>query len=260
MKNILNNIGFSLLSLMITVVLIVILSTLVFLWIDPLAQTGAAKDNARVQAVNVLAVAIKQYSNEHSGALPVLGSITTSSKKVLCSTQSGASVDCGLSSEACLRIADPDFYTYIHQLPIDPDKTSEQDTGYYLQKDNVTGQLIVGVCNPYDTAINKTFGLKVSCDAYAGGYCWKISDTASQNCNSVCSANGLTCVESVSYGPDVDCALNLGLATSSTACDTSCSSGSIVGNYPSATSCYYNTGPVSCTATVTSYLNICPCQ
>ncbi len=262
-----NNKGVSLIGLMVTVVLVVTLTTLVFLWIDPLGQSGDAKDTQRLQAVNILSAAIKDYSLEHKGALPVLGSVTTSSKKVLCTTQSGTNITCGASSEPCLRIADADFYNdNLFQLPIDPDTTNEQDPGFYLQKDTTTGQLIVGACDSYGVAINKKFGLKVSCDAYADGHCWNISDTVAQDCNSVCADNGLACLTDVTYGPDEDdadsgfCALNLAMATSSTDCDTSCSESTIVGNYPGGTSCYYDNDTIDCTASAANYYNICPCE
>lgn len=206
MKNQLqNNQGFNLLGLMVAVVIVIILSTLTFMWLDPLEQSGKAKDLQRTKAVNVLSAAFKDYSNENGGALPFLGSVTTSSKKVLCQTQSGSDVTCDVSTGPCLRIADEHFYTNnLFELPIDPNKTSEQDTGYYVQKDPSTGQLIVGACNNYGEAINKKTGLKASCDIYAGGRCWYLSDIDTDHCDDVCARESLECVDNVIYGPDID--------------------------------------------------------
>jgi len=163
--------GISLISLMVTVVLVVVLSTLVFLWIDPLAQTGSAKDKVRLQAVNILMVAIKDYSNDHNGSLPFTGIISTSSKIVLCTSPGVVMPSCDSDTSQCLRVDDDDFYKYLYELPVDPNKSSQQDTGYYAQKDETTGQLIVGACDTYGSAITKMSGLKVSCYAYAEGTC-----------------------------------------------------------------------------------------
>lgn len=250
---------------MVTVVIFLTLSTLVFLWINPLAETGDAKDKSRIQHVNILAAAIKDYALDHNGALPVLGEIATSTKQVLCATQGGSDVTCDTDTALCLQIAVADFYSdYLPELPVDPDKSNDQDTGYYLQKDTDTGQLIVGSCETYgSTAITKMPGLFVSCDAYAGGYCWKISDTAGQDCNAVCNANSLICIDNVTYGPDADCALNLAFGGSS-ACNISCaasdSSGGLVANHNSTNDCYYRTVGMDCDASLSNYLNICPCQ
>lgn len=266
-----NKKGFNLIGLMMSVILVVILSTLVFLWLNPLQQTGSAKDKSRLQAINTLALAIQEYSYEHHGALPFLGSVTTTSKKVICQTQSGDDVTCDTSTGPCLRIADPDFYNnHLFELPIDPDKTSEQDTGYYVQKDLTTGQLIVGACDTYSSSpISKQTGLQVSCDVYAGGFCWYLADTAMTSCDTVCSNNGLLCASNASYEEDLDdegngyCALNRALGGESI-CGTSCvkynGSGGIVANADASSKCLYRSQVIDCTETASGWLNICPCE
>jgi type II secretory pathway pseudopilin PulG len=220
-----NKKGFSMAQLIITVAVIAVLSASVLLWVDPLARIGTAKNKKRSQNIGILAAAIADYAGEHKGALPVLGAVTTD-KKVLCSSQGGSNLSCDGDSQLCL-IVDSEFLNYIGQLPRDPDKTSNADSGYYLQKD-ANGNLVVGACETYDSeTITNLPNLKVSCAVYGGGYCWYLGDTINSTCDTACSALSLDCVKNISDVDDVDssgtafCGINKALTGD---CGDSCTS------------------------------------
>ncbi|PWB38369.1 MAG: hypothetical protein C3F02_04320 [Parcubacteria group bacterium] len=135
--------GFTLASLVVTIALVVILSALVFIWIDPIAKVRAAKDAVRQNDVLTINLAMVKYANDHNGSLPLSATLTTA-KKVLCST--AANIDCDGETEACLIISDNDFFQgYLGTLPVDPDLTSTANTGYYMKKDS-GGNLQIGSC------------------------------------------------------------------------------------------------------------------
>lgn len=259
--------GFTMVQLIMTVSIILIVGVSVLLWIDPVARINTAKDTRRQQDISVLSLAISDYTRDHNGALPILGAVT-SGKKVLCTSQSGSNLSCDGSSLPCIRIADQDFYTnYLKDLPIDPDKTSNTDTGYYLKK-GATGQLVIGACtNGSGQKVVSTSTAMVTCDAYAGGNCWIIDDSYNQTCNAACADVGLRCVSGVSYGPDVDsgdsnyCALGKALSGD---CSQSCSLAT--SGYPPYTSddwadCWTQTTVVFCGQSPgANKFAICPCQ
>ena len=258
-----NKQGVSMMQLIITMSILLVLAAATFIWIDPLARIGEAKNKRRTQDVNFLAAAIFDYAGDHNGALPVLGSVTTN-KKVLCSSQGGADLSCDGTNELCLTIDDDDFYKYLGALPFDPDKNSAADTGYYLQKDG-NNNLVVGSCDSYDSAvIIKQLGLKVSCSVYGGGYCWYKGASANINCDTVCSALSLDCVKNVMYGPDKDsggtafCRLNQDFDVT---CSTCILTSTSTPPWYSGTDCTIQIGAVTCgqASGATNY-PICVCN
>ncbi|MFA6307331.1 MAG: type II secretion system protein [Patescibacteria group bacterium] len=197
--------AFSLLQLIVVMTILIVLAAATFIWIDPLAQVGKTKNQTRVQDVNILAAALSDYANDHGGALPILGKLNQTYKRVLCTSQSGSNLTCDGDSRLCLLVDDNDFYKYINTLPVDPDKSSTADTGYYLKKDS-NGLLVVGACTSYNSEIiNKTTSIKASCPAYGGGHCWYVYSASNTTCDNICENYAkLKCVEGASYGPDVD--------------------------------------------------------
>ena len=264
--------GFTMLQLIIVVAIILVLSAAVFTWIDPVAKIGETKNNKRTQDINIIATAIAEYSGDHKGVLPVIGEVATSTKKVLCSSQSGSTLDCDGDSAIRLKVDDPDFYKYLSEFPYDPDKDSSEDTGYYLFKDS-NGQLEVGACDTYDNeSISRTLSIKVTCPAYAGGECWYVSyDRVGDDCDDVCAEYNLTCVNNAVYGPDVDseetgfCALNqafgyMGELRCASGCSSSDSSSGPPANQNGASACYYRTHPVVCSGSTSGFFSVCPCE
>jgi type II secretory pathway pseudopilin PulG len=261
--------GLTLVGMIMVTMILVILATAVFMWVDPVAKIGDTKDQRRQEAMLMLAEAISEYTYDHKGALPVLGSVTTSTKKVLCESQSGDDVSCGGDTARCLRIAHEDFYSnYLQQLPIDPDKSANTDTGYYLKKGS-NNALLIGSCSSYGSeAIISTTSIKVTCDAYAGGYCWYSAPAADYSCDNTCVGIDKVCVDRAQYASDVDsdgvgfCALSRDIADSYYECGSGCeltttnSPGKIFG----ASACKYREYPIDCSRKDSNYRNLCPCE
>lgn len=219
-----NYAGFTLPQLIITLSVVLILAASVVFWLDPLARIGDAKDKRRKNDIAMIADALSDYSKDHKGRLPILGVVNTY-KKVLCASQSGSNLSCDGTSQLCLTV-DDDFYKYLGQLPVDPDKTSTADTGYYLIKDD-DGTLEVGACDTYGSdEISLDTRIEVNCARYGGGYCWYKASSYNLDCDAVCAGLGLNCVDNFRYGADVDsnndlfCMLNKSFVVN---CQTTCS-------------------------------------
>lgn len=245
------------LELVIVVTMILVLGTAAFIWIDPVERINDAKVAKRRDDLNVLSAAFIAYAQSHKGALPVLGQITTA-KKVLCATQSGTLLTCDTDTEYCLKIDDQDFFDKnITNLPIDPNKSSTNDTGYYLRKDD-SGNIIVGACDTTAGSVAERPQLRATCDAYGGGYCWYGGTESTASCDTICAAEGLTCV-SVTQSADALCLL--GEAGSASYSCSSCSAGTS-GDAPSwlsANTCKYQVGALDCADTNTAN-PVCPCE
>ena len=245
------------LELVIIVSVILVLGTAVTIWIDPVARIGDAKQAKRRDDVNMLSAAFTEYAQAHQGALPILGAVT-SEKKVICGTQSGAPLTCDTSTELCLKIDDPDFFSKnITNLPIDPDKSSDSDTGYYLKKDE-NNNISIGACEHGRGYVYERPQLRATCDAYGGGYCWYAAGVSTASCNTICEAEGLTCVSS---SQAVDTLCLIGDAGSADYSCGGCSAGTS-GDAPSWLSdntCKYQVGTLDC-ADANTANPVCPCQ
>ncbi|PIR06492.1 MAG: hypothetical protein COV55_03045 [Candidatus Komeilibacteria bacterium CG11_big_fil_rev_8_21_14_0_20_36_20] len=260
-----NSRGITLVGLIITVGILAILFGVAYATINPVTRLKNAEDEARRHDILFLSDALFQYARDHRGVLPVLGEITTN-KKVICSAQ-GALRSCAGDNEYCILIDDQDFFDdYLSELPIDPDLTSDTNTGYYLQKDSDTGYLIVGACSTNGNAITHKSAIKVSCAAYGGGYCWYFASSVNQTCNTVCANNDLVCVPNVTPGPDTGprsfyfCSLNKVFDSCSGGCTDEAGSNRPPTVNPTTGACEIYYPDLSCTYSSASYKNICPCQ
>ncbi|MDQ5938639.1 MAG: Type secretion system protein [Patescibacteria group bacterium] len=249
--------GFTMLELVIIVSIILGLGAAVVIWIDPVERIGAAKQAKRQDDVTVLSVAFSDYAKTHKGALPVLGTVTTT-KKVICNNQTNELLTCDADIEYCLKIDDADFFNKnITNLPIDPDKSSDSDTGYYIQKD-ANNNIIIGACD-------HTFGyaydrpqLRATCDAYGGGYCWYGGTESTASCDTICEAEGLSCA-TINQAADTLCLLG-DAGSASYSCGT-CTAGTS-GDAPSwlsANTCKYQVDTLDCSGANTAN-PVCPCQ
>lgn len=249
--------GFTMLELVIVISIILALGVATLIWIDPVERIGAAKQARRQDDVMTLSAALTDYAKTHKGALPVLGAVTTE-KKVICNTQSGAQLVCDTSTEYCLKIDDADFFAKnITNLPIDPDKSSDSDTGYYIEKD-ANNNIIIGACDhTFGYAYDKP-QLRATCDAYGGGYCWYGGTESTASCDTICAAEGLTCA-SINQAADNLCLL--GDAGSASYNCASCIAGTS-GDAPSwlsANTCKYQVDTLDCSGANTAN-PVCPCQ
>ncbi len=252
-----NQHGFTMLELVIIVSVILALGAAVTIWIDPVQRIGDAKQAKRQEAVMMLSTAFTEYAQSHKGALPIFGEITTEAK-VICNNQTGQLLTCDTSSEYCLAIDDADFFTKnISNLPIDPDKSSDSDTGYYIRKD-ADNNIIIGACD-------HTFGyaydrpqLRSTCDAYAAVYCW-YGEASTDSSYTICANAGLTCV-SLSHTADSLCLISNG-GNGSYTCASGCSIGTSTQppTWTTGNVCTYQNGTLDCAAS-SSNNAVCPCQ
>jgi prepilin-type N-terminal cleavage/methylation domain-containing protein len=123
--------GFTLLEVLLVVGIITILAAIVIVAINPSKQFGDAKNAQRRGDVNTVLNAVYQYSIDNGGNLPGPGVIPTSPTFTeVCRTT--PAVDCtGLIDLAQLTNSG----TYLVSLPIDPQETDTDSTGYEISKD-----------------------------------------------------------------------------------------------------------------------------
>jgi type II secretory pathway pseudopilin PulG len=248
--------AFTMLELIIIVSVILVLGTAVLIWVDPVERINDAKLARRQDDVMVLSAAFTDYTQSHKGALPIFGEITTA-KKVICNNQTGLPLTCDTASELCLKISDTDFFTKnITNLPIDPDKTSDSDTGYYIKKDS--NNISIGACDYTAGYAYDRPQLRATCDAYGGGYCWYGAGASTASCDTICANEGLSCV-SLSQAVDSLCLIG-DAGSASYSCGT-CTAG-VSGDAPTWTAsntCTYQVGILNC-ADANAANPVCPCQ
>lgn len=185
--------GFTLVGLIMAVAILAILSTAIFVSVNPVDRVDRAKDIRRQQDLSMLAKALKDYTLDNQGQLPFTGDITTR-KRVLCNN--ATRLTCGADSDICLEITNTDFLnSYLPTLPVDPDKTNSADSGYYIQGDLSTGQLTIGACDYEQAEVTQVARIKttvLNCDSTGvayGGYCW-YGGASNQTCDSACATHG----------------------------------------------------------------------
>ena len=217
----------------------------------------SASDGTSTSAVNV------SWSRTGDGAAGV-----RYSPNGLTGCKTGSNLSCSGDSQICLTIDDDDFYKYLGKLPYDPDKDSNSDSGYYLQKD-ANDNLIVGSCASYNSEeIIKRPKVRINCLVYAGGYCWHLSENDNTTCNAVCSGFNLDCINGATYGPDLDsednayCALQKHI--NSGYCPLVCSELGAIGSPPIISislTCQIQNGPLDCNhSSDHNEFPVCPCQ
>ncbi len=281
-----NQRGFSLIGLVGALSIMAVLIAFILLELDPAEKIDQAKDSKRQQDVLTLAYALDDYMKNNT-SLPD-GIELTTDKSVLCT--SAAQLDCADDADIdCLVLnREGEFLTkYLEDLPVDPDKTDTNDSGYYLQLD-ANNKIVVGSCSVSVSADEEiTYVTQASaapasapwsCSG-AGGYehgshCWFLANARNKNCNTVCSDFGLTCEASVTPSDWATCTVFQNLSPGGTTCMTSCYiyTGATdyvywPGFYDNGTATYY---PKYCYVDVnkvmncantpnSSYRQVCPC-
>jgi prepilin-type N-terminal cleavage/methylation domain-containing protein len=114
--------GFTLLEILLVIALIVILTGIVIVAINPINQLGTARDAQRKSDIGTIYKAVNQYLIDH-GSFP---STITSTLTPICNSGSNISPSC--SGTVNLSSLVP---TYIVSIPKDPNATI--DTGYRIQ-------------------------------------------------------------------------------------------------------------------------------
>ena len=124
--------GFTLLEILLVVAAIGILAGIVIFAINPAKQLGATRDAQRKVDINTILNATYQYIIDNNGLPP---SITSSSTEI-----------CRTSAVSCSGYIDLSVLTnlekYLISLPIDPQNTSTNGTGYFI-KATANGRITV---------------------------------------------------------------------------------------------------------------------
>jgi len=145
-----NKRGFTLPELIIVISVIAILASIVIFGANIISRTGNAKNVKRWEDVTAIGKAVELYQLDNDALPSDLSNVTvwSNQKQVLCS--SAASLTCDGQTRACLVINDSDFLgKYIPALPVDPEKSSDVDTGYYITRTG-TNMMTFGACSSYN--------------------------------------------------------------------------------------------------------------
>jgi prepilin-type N-terminal cleavage/methylation domain-containing protein len=112
------NKGFTLIELLVVIAIIAILSTVVFVALDPATRFADARDSRRWSDVNSILTAVHQCVVDNAGSLTVCGITNTTTNSL---------------GTAGLDLSTP-LAKYLKTIPIDP-QGSAASTGYTLQAD-----------------------------------------------------------------------------------------------------------------------------
>jgi len=138
------NRGFTLIELLVTISIISILIAAIFIALNPPELFAEARNARRWMEVDSIAKAIRIY--ELGGQISGID-INYSSAQVLGKASSGCD-NCRAkpSVPACLDLSNT-LKTLLPEMPIDPKNGTEENTLYYVNKDE-NGILEVGACEP----------------------------------------------------------------------------------------------------------------
>jgi prepilin-type N-terminal cleavage/methylation domain-containing protein len=123
--------GFTLIELLVVIAIIAILSTVVFVALDPVKRFADARDSRRWNDVNSILTAVHQHIVDNDGDLPLV--LTTGQA----STEIGS---CG----SCDNVA-ASLSAYLKTMPLDPTSGTAVNTGYFVE---VNSNNIVTVSAP----------------------------------------------------------------------------------------------------------------
>lgn len=141
--------GFTLVELIIVIAIVGLVAVAVIIASDPAKRIGESQDSRRWADLVSIAKAVEFYTADN-GQLPSDFSTSTvgvGSKVVLCSSSS--TLTCDGQTKGCLVVDDTDFLgVYLNNLPIDPSKSTDSDTGYYLTRAS-NGSVVFGACADY---------------------------------------------------------------------------------------------------------------
>jgi len=139
--------GFTLLEILLVVGIIAILAGIVILAINPTKQLGDARNAQRRSDVITILNAVYQFSIDHNGVLPtddgtkdgtvVIKPGATSTDCVAASIQNeimrtDTAAGDGTVNLYSSLVQSEASSTYVVSVPVDPLRTSSQDTGYHI--------------------------------------------------------------------------------------------------------------------------------
>ncbi len=113
--------GFTLIEILIVVGIIALLSTVVFVALDPVQRFADTRNSRRFSDVNNVLTAVHEYIVDNNGALPT-GLTASMSATVL--------GNCG----TCVDLSGP-LTPYLKSMPLDPATGVAEDSGYSIDVD-----------------------------------------------------------------------------------------------------------------------------
>ncbi|MBT4209773.1 MAG: prepilin-type N-terminal cleavage/methylation domain-containing protein [Candidatus Komeilibacteria bacterium] len=143
--------GFTLIELIIAVGIIALLAAISVVAINPAKRIGQANDSQRNADLVAIINALELYTADNA-ALPATfaaSNVGENHKVVLCS--SAAERTCDGQTRDCLVVNDTDFLgEYLADLPVDPEKSTDTDTGYYISR-TIGDIVVLGACESYQS-------------------------------------------------------------------------------------------------------------
>lgn len=144
------NKGFSIFTLIVSIGVVAVLAVGIFVYLNPGKRLGESYNARRWADIQAIARAVELYGLDNQ-ALPSdfsTTSLSTSNKFVLCDAES--SLECDGETLGCLVVNDTDFLgKYLETLPVDPLKSDDSDTGYYVSRSG-DNMLVIGACDTYN--------------------------------------------------------------------------------------------------------------
>jgi len=127
--------GYTLVELLITVMVLVIILSAVAVIINPLKRKAQVEDYRRENNINAIMVAVKSYIFESYGQMIKCGDTEELPRdnEWYC-IGTGLCMDTSITATEC--DLNPTLVTdYLEELPKDPTKNSDTDTGYAIKRD-----------------------------------------------------------------------------------------------------------------------------
>lgn len=127
------NSGFTLIELLVVITILTILSTVVYVALDPPRRFRDSRNANRVNDVNSILTAVHQYFVDNGGSFPP-GLTTSMPAKQIGTCTSGGATLCTGAAASCVNLATP-LARYLKSMPVDKKTGSAATTGYSIEVD-----------------------------------------------------------------------------------------------------------------------------
>ncbi len=142
-----NQMGFTLLEVMIVIGVLALLATLIIVTLDPAERFRNAREARRLSDVRALSSAAHQYLVDKKGDFPAG---IDERERQLGTARSGCAIDNGFCSVAgdgdCVDLG-PALRSYLPVIPEDPDTGTAEYTRYTIRREAEGNRIIVKACD-----------------------------------------------------------------------------------------------------------------